>query len=441
MPLSITNVVLQAFSLLWHFMFHEPPPGGLLRHLDRFIAFGMGMVAAKFLAVAAQILLGRTLGPSDYGQLTIMLLMAGYLAVPITGGWGLAFVRIVAKEGESEDRPAALNSLLLVSLLLSVLVGGLFLALRGVLTEWIGIGGRLVDATFVMGLLYAWWGLAKQAAQAFQAWRTYVTIEVSLSVVLVAALLLLFFADRIDLFRVGIVFWVAYALAGMGAVRFLAAAVKLGVVTTYIRPIVCHGGFMLLTGLVTVSTYSMDRIILQKTLGPESVGLYQAHFLATFGVVSALLTILITYLFPLFCRDDNGLLHRHLGRLSLLQYPATMLLSAVVGRVVLQLYGYPVSVPLLLCLSLFGAVQFHVQLKAWYLSSKGADTALIALFSQLTFLALNAMILLMLVDRLGIVSGGFALLGAALGSLLFLICSTSSIRRRKEPHDRSTSAH
>jgi O-antigen/teichoic acid export membrane protein len=185
---------------------------------------------------------------------------------------------------------------------------------------------------------------------------------------------------------------------------------------------------MLLSGLVTVSTYSMDRIIIQKSLGPESVGLYQAHFLATFGVVSALMTILITYLFPLFCRDDNGHLHRNLGRLSLLQYPVTILLSAAVGRGVLWLYGYPLCLPLLVCLTLFGAVQFHVQMKAWYLSSKGANTALIALGSQLTFLILNAMILVVLVDRLGIISGGIALLAAALGSLLYLICSKSSIR-------------
>jgi O-antigen/teichoic acid export membrane protein len=428
MPLSLSNVVLHAFSLLWHLMFHEAPPNGLLRHLDRFMAFGLGMVAAKFLSVAAQILIGRTLGQADYGTLTIMLLLAGYLAVPITGGWGHAFTRIVAQETDSGKRLAALNSLLMVSMLLCLLVCGTLFALRGNLVDWIGIDRRLVDVTLVMGLLCAWWTLAKQIAQAFQAWRTYVFVEASLSVVLLAAVLVLVFTGRADISGIGVVFWIAYGLAGMGALRFVAAAIRRGVVGTYVKPILHHGGFMLLTGLVTVSTYSMDRIIIQKTLGPADVGLYQAHFLATFGVISALLTILMTYLFPIFCRDEEGVLHRHLGRASLLQYPVTMMVSAVVGRAVLWLYGYPVNPQLLMCLTLFGAVQFHVQIKAWYLSSRGADTALVALGSQLTFLVLNAMILLLLVDRLGITSGGFALLAAALGSLLFLTCSKLFIR-------------
>ena len=428
MPLFLSNAALNAFSLLWQLVFHEPPPSGLLRHLDRFLAFGTGMVAAKFLSVIAQIVIGRVLGQAGYGQLTIVLLLAGYLAVPITGGWGLAFTRIVANETETDRRLAALNSLLLVALLMCLLVCGFFLGLRSYLGDWIGIGGRLIDATLIMGLLYAWWSLSKQIAQGFQDWRTYVVVEVALSIILLAALLAFILAGHVDLYGVVVLFWIAYGLAGFGAIRYLVGAIKLGVVRTYVKPIVRHGGFMLLSGLVTVSTYSMDRIIIQKSLGPESVGLYQAHFLATFGVVSALMTILITYLFPLFCRDDNGHLHRNLGRLSLLQYPVTILLSAAVGRGVLWLYGYPLCLPLLVCLTLFGAVQFHVQMKAWYLSSKGANTALIALGSQLTFLILNAMILVVLVDRLGIISGGIALLAAALGSLLYLICSKSSIR-------------
>ena len=185
---------------------------------------------------------------------------------------------------------------------------------------------------------------------------------------------------------------------------------------------------MLLSGLVTVSTYSLDRIIIHKTLGPESVGLYQAHFLATFGIISAMMTILLAYLFPLFCRDESDGLRRSVGRFSLLQYPATMALSAVAGRGVLWLYGYPLSLPLFVCLTVFGAVQFHVQMKAWYLSSQGADAALVALGSQLTFLVLNAITLVALVGRWGIISGGIALLAAAFGSLLFLACSKSVSR-------------
>lgn len=423
MPLSITRAVRQSLSHLWYLVFHEPAPDAALRHIDRFLRFGIGIVIAKLVSAAAQILVGRVLGAADYGRLTVVLLLAGYFAVPIVGGWGLAFTRIAAQETEAKARRAALNSLLVVSLILCLLVCGTLFALRDHWGGWLSLDDRLVQWTIATTLLYAGWLLARQIAQAFQAWRTYLAVEMILAVVLVAVVLALVLWGRADLYPVLAAFWAAYALAGLGAAGFVVRAARLGVVLTYIKPIVRHGGFMLLSGLVTVSTYSLDRIILHKSLGPESVGLYQAHFMATFGIVSALLTILLTYLFPLFCRDDNGGWQRSVGRLSLLQYPVTIAISVIVGQFAIWLYGYPLSVPLFACLVLFAAVQFHVQMKAWYLSSKGADAALVALGSQLTFLVLNAMILLFLVGRLGIVSGGVALLAAALGSLLYLVCS------------------
>ncbi|WP_054032892.1 lipopolysaccharide biosynthesis protein [Desulfatitalea tepidiphila] len=423
MPHSITRAVRQALSHLGHLVFREPAPEAVLGHIERFLLFGIGMVAVKLVSAGAQVFVGRVLGPAGYGQLTVVLLLAGYFAVPIVGGWGLAFTRIAAQETEFKARLAALNSLLIVSLVVCVLVCGVLIALRRCLVIWLSLDLRLVHWTIATTLLYAWWVLARQIAQAFQAWRTYLAIEMILSVSLLVVVLALVWGDRAGLFPVLIAFWAAYALAGLGAAGFMARAVRLGAVLTHIQPILRHGGFMLLTGLVTLSTYSLDRIILHMRLGPESVGLYQAHFMATFGIVSALLAIVLTYLFPLFCRDDSGGWRRSVGRLSLLQYPVTMVISVIVGRFAMWLYGYPLSGPLFVCLVLFSAVQFHVQVKAWYLSSKGAGASLVALGSQLTFLSLNAMILLFLVSRLGILSGGVALLAAALGSLLYLVCS------------------
>ncbi len=346
MPHSITRAVRQTLSHLWHMVFREPAPEAVLGHIERFLFFGIGMVAVKLVSAGAQVFVGRVLGPAGYGQLTVVLLLAGYFAVPIVGGWGLAFTRIAAQETEPKARLAALNSLLIVSLVLCVLVCGILIVLRRYLVIWLSLDLRLVHWTIATTLLYAWWVLARQIAQAFQAWRTYLAVEMILSVSLLVVVLVLVWGDRAGLFPVLTAFWAAYALAGLGAAGFMARAVRLGAVLTHIKPILRHGGFMLLTGLVTLSTYSLDRIILHKRLGPESVGLYQAHFMATFGIVSALLAIVLTYLFPLFCRDGSGGWRRSVERLSLLQYPVTVALSLIVGRFAMWLYDYPLSVPL-----------------------------------------------------------------------------------------------
>jgi O-antigen/teichoic acid export membrane protein len=178
---------------------------------------------------------------------------------------------------------------------------------------------------------------------------------------------------------------------------------------------------LLLNGLVGVATFSIDRILINKSLGMEEVGIYQAHFLATYGIISAFMTILLTYVFPAFCRDEKNNIHDVMGKLSKIQYPVTIFISILTGSTVLWLYSYPVSLALFASLCLFNGVQFHVQLKTWYIASRGKSGSKITLKSQIVFLISNITILLILIQRFGIFAGGAALLAASCLTLGYLL--------------------
>jgi O-antigen/teichoic acid export membrane protein len=132
------------------------------------------------------------------------------------------------------------------------------------------------------------------------------------------------------------------------------------------------------------------------------------------------MTIIITYAFPLFCRDDSRQLQGQLKRISIIQYPITLLISLGLGAVVLWLYQYPVSLALYLCLSLFCAVQFHSQIKAWYFAGQGTDATRRLLGAQILSLCVNVAVLLILVPHVGVLSGGIALLAAGCAMLGYL---------------------
>lgn len=192
----------------------------------------------------------------------------------------------------------------------------------------------------------------------------------------------------------------------------------------YIKNILYQGYFLLLNGLVGMATFSIDRVLINRSLGAEEVGIYQAHFLSTYGIISAFMTIILTYVFPIFCRNNN--VNQLLGKFILFQYPITIFISVTVGGFVLWMYSYPMSLELFSSLCLFNAVQFHVQLKTYYLASKGANESKITFRSQLVFLVCNVLILVSLVQWIGILSGGISLLLAACTSLAYLLRSEPS---------------
>ncbi|MFZ1985258.1 MAG: oligosaccharide flippase family protein [Desulfatitalea sp.] len=431
MPTAFSHTVARLLSAGWYLAFKEPPPEGLLRHLDRMLFFGSGMIAARILSAVTQILLGRTLGQTHYGELTIIMLLAGYLSLPISSGWASAFARIVAVQSDPRKSFQALRSLLLIAFGCGLAVGLGAYAFRDPIGTWLHIDRRLMDLTLMMSLFYAWWSLAKQIAQALQDWRTYVAADLGWAIIVLGLFTLLVGIGRAELAAICFVFWAAYFCAGLAAGKFVVKSFGTGSALTFAGPMLQHGGLMLLNGLIGVAAYSVDRILLQYFLGAQEVGLYQAHFLATYGLVGSLMTLVLTYAFPLFCRDDRNLLPQTLRRFTRLQYAFTLAPSAVVGTAALWLYGYPMSLPLFACLCLFGSIQFHGQIKAWYIASKGAAATRRVLGSQVIFLFVNIVLLFGLARRLGIVAGGISLLVAALAALLFLIRTEKKLARHE----------
>jgi len=420
MPIPFSHTLATLLSSGWRLVFKEPLPEGIRQHLDRLLFFGAGMLSARILSAVVQILLGRALGPTHYGELTIVTLLAGYLSLPIAGGWGLAFTRVAATQNDPQKSYQALKSLLLICLSFALAVAAGVYLLRDTLGAWLNLQRPLMNLTLLMSLLYAGWILAKQIAQAFQSWGTYIVVDLGWAAILLLLVVVLIRLGRSEVTTIGAAFLAAYFLSSLAIVKWVRRSIGTGPARAFARPILQHGGFLLLNGVVGITSYSIDRVLLQRFLGPQEVGLYQAHFISIYGLVISLMTLVLTYAFPLFCRDDRNAMGQNLKRIGWLQYPFTLVLSALMGLAGLYLYDYPISAPLFICLCLFGGIQFHGQIKAWYLSSKGTAATRRVLGSQVLFLGVAVVLLIGLVGRLGMLAGGVSLLAASVAALVYL---------------------
>ncbi|MDU9047982.1 MAG: lipopolysaccharide biosynthesis protein [Candidatus Electrothrix sp. Rat3] len=424
--MELTRFFQSAFTSLvnygWEIIFRHPPSPEVIQQIKKFFIFGAGMLVAKIMAIAAQIIMGRKFGPEFYGEMTIILLLSGYFAMPIVNGWGLVFTKIAAREKDKKKKEQALKSLLFIVCICGILTILFLFVLQKPLSNLLDISPQSMKLTLLMTVFYAWWILTKQIAQGLQHWHTYVIIENTWAAIVLLGLLGIFFLQQtVDLIAVSTVFFLGYFLSGLFFLKQICQSFFVKIRLEYIKDILSHGWFLLLNGLVGVATFSIDRVFINRSLGAEEVGIYQAHFVSTYGIISAFMTIFLTYIFPIFCRNDNML--TILSKINRMQYPFTILISILIGNFVLRLYSYPVSFALFGSLCLFNAVQFHVQLKIWYLASRGASETKTTLQSQLIFLIVNLAVLIILIRYAGIVAGGISLLAGACACLAYLIQS------------------
>jgi len=420
----MTAIIVQFIEYFTQILVGKRLQPDVVLKIARFMIFGTGMVAAKILSVGVQILMGRKLGPEMYGQITLITLLASYFAMPMVNGWGLAFVKISSRTEGKNIQLQAVKSLLLVFLLCGTATTILLLLLQNTLSTWLDVSSSMMQLSIIMTLFYAWWLLAKQIIQGFQQWGMYIAIENICAIVLFIGITFLLMQPDITLPAVIFVFLAGYLLSGLVVGKTLVYALFQTTNKGFTKDILSHGVVLLLNGLVGVATFSIDRIFINKALGSEEVGIYQAHFLATYGIMGAFMTILLTYIFPIFCRDDQHTIHNMISKWSKIQYPATIFFSLIIGIVVLRLYKYPISYPLFGCLCLFNAIQFHVQLKIWYIASKGVNASKITLKAQIIFLIVNVITLLLTIHQTGIIAGGISLLIASSMSLIYLLSNT-----------------
>ena len=78
----------------WHFALTQEASPAAIQQTEKFFTFSAGMMFAKLLHIAAQVLLGRQAGPELYGKITVILLLSSYFSMPVVSGWGMVFTKI-----------------------------------------------------------------------------------------------------------------------------------------------------------------------------------------------------------------------------------------------------------------------------------------------------------------------------------------------------------
>ncbi|WP_276570162.1 oligosaccharide flippase family protein [Thiocystis violacea] len=391
--------------------------------LKSFSLYSSVLILAKIFSMFAQVIIGRQAGPEFYGQVTIIMILANYLTLPMINGWGLAYVRLVSVHGHKQcgdHNRQALKALLVTILAASLLTLFVLLFIGDWLTQKMDLTREILLLSVLLASMNAWWTLAKHIFQANQDWQTYSLVEFTWAMLLFCGIGIIA-THAFSLQETISVFLFAYLVAGSIAARSIAKSIFASLRKDYVLEIVRHGSLLLSNAAISGLAFGLDRLLINHYLEASEVGIYQAHFLATYGTIATFSAMILNYLFPFFSQpvsenNTDALINRWMYYV----YPLVFITSFISGWVMMTLFGYPISWPLLFLLSLFNPINFHGQVLAWKLAGAGVSTSKRIAFAQIVFLISSIVILLLSISSLGILAGGLSLLIASIITLVVL---------------------
>lgn len=346
---------------------------------------GIGQVASTILGVLLTAVLGRALGPADFGVLYSVLAITAFVAVAIDWGQTTYLVREMARG--RPDEPELIGSALAIRLATTVIGCAVAVTIAAALgySEHIVMLTLLAMIAGLPVILYAPLGFKFRG-------KDRMDIDASANIAgkaltLIACAIALYFGGGLtDVILMQGVGGVSTLLVGAFFALRLGFAVK-APSTKVVREIMEHGVPITAFSLVIASQPFVEIMMLSAFAGPAVVGWYGASR-TIFGIISSPATIMLTAFFPELSRASRSLpdLRRMIDATARILFIAAALASSALylfaDHIVAIIYGqghFEQTASILRASAVFLPLLFFVLLLATAMTAVGRNKAMVAI--------------------------------------------------------------
>jgi len=394
------------FYRIYEVIFGRYPSAKAREALGALGRVGLAYGVARVLSFGTQVLVGRWMGETQYGFFTLVIAMVSLITIPagIANGALNHYAPKIEDLTEKRSYVAGAFFIWLTALFCVLLAAILFAA---PLSRVLRVPSSMWPLILFLTPAFAGWMFARSVLTALMDWNRYALAEVSWGVLALAGVAGAFF-----LFRDYRAVW-GY-MAAYFCVMFLAfprvdEALRAGFSWVKLKELMHYAIYMssfLPFGMVMAH---LDKVLLNKSIGAEAVGIYQSHYMVTVGVMGLIGAFLVRFFFPYFSAGDKGDFWRLLKRASWLALPLPFLLYPVGLFGLSKVYKFTLSIPLLILFSLVALVQLLGWIYSAFLNSFGVKGVSANLKITLVSGVVNLVLLFLLIPIWGIMGAGLAL--------------------------------
>ncbi len=337
-----------------------------------------GLIISNGILFASLLLAGRLLGPRQFGLFSLTAAIAQLLVIPMMLGMDVAAMRGVARHAEPARRRRIVTSGFFVLLLSSVLIGSLTLAGADLLGAVFHMRARVIRAAAALALaisLRMFFDGVIRGEKKFKFQARGRVLEASTILAVFAILYWLLEESSYLLYAAATitgsaVLTLTYLRRG-GAARLIASRYwdkrEAWRMWRYIR----FGMVGAAAGLLMVGG---DKIVVERTLGEVSLGMYAAYYYVSVQIAAQLSYIFVNVFFPsVSSRGNKPAVLKKLDKLVAVAFLPAVLASAGVAALGLKLFSgaYLFSWPLILAMSVYAVMFFVWQVYWWFITSTG----------------------------------------------------------------------
>jgi len=414
------DFILGAISKAYERIFQEEISPEIAKFLKNLGYIGIGSVIGALFSLIFQTQAGRILGPSLYGEYTLVESVSGFLSIPMLVGITGGLVRYNAAASDKQTQSSITSTTFFLFLIFCLPSTLAFFLLSSPLSRLFSVSINIYRLAIAFAALSTLFTLTTDTFRGLFQMKKLALIRA----IHPLCLLLVFFATvnfklvsfNPAVFSTYLAFAltsgiILFSLRGYLSHRFISRSVA----NTLIR----YGGYGTIGITSGALAGSADKLLINYYLTTAEVGIYRAYYFASLGIVSMFMSVFITVFFPTASKfEDKEAILQKIKKFT--PYAVVLGLPAIlcIEFFVLKFYGkdYPINLDLLLLFAVTSTITILYTVYAWFVSSFGLAGAKVTAFTGLSMSLLNVGLNVLWIPSIGV-------MGAILATCITSLCS------------------
>jgi O-antigen/teichoic acid export membrane protein len=279
----------------------------------------------------------------------------------------MATVKYLSSLENEKERKSLVSTSVAMVVVLSLLFAAAFIAAADVIAGLASVTRVYAVASIAVALLYAAWTYSQDILKGLGEMKMVGAMNVVHAVTIVGLSVVLLLDARTAAVPViaicgGYLLSMSAVFVFSGQRRYISLQWNIWrmVDGRWARILLGYGGIAVVAIFSSSVVGNINQLLINRFLDLKTVGIYQAYYLSTIGVVTFFVNILVTVFFPASSKyGDKSVIFRQMRRLFLLM-PVLFAVVCAASYVIITLYGsgYPIMPDVIVMFSLATVLVF-----------------------------------------------------------------------------------
>jgi len=351
------------------------------------------------------ILTGRMLGPDEYGKFTLIHSIGMLLYLPMMFGISTGMVKYSSEKRDFDRQRIIISTSFLLVIIFTFSFIFIYSGLTLILSEILSVPEKIIKLGITFSVFYVFYLITTSTFQGTHQIKKFALIKYIYSAIMLISFFIITSTGdnsyKIPLYSM----YVAYLISGIIAIWLIAGHIIPKYDDKWVRTLIKYGSFTFLSAMSYILCTNVDKILINKYLTSEAVGLYNAYNLSSMKIIGMFSGIFITVFFPTISGyEDKSTILKKFGTFVpyILLFGVPLIIIAQV--ITLKLYGdeYGININLMLIFAITSVLFVLYDIYGWIFNSIGINGVKLTMWGTSTIALVDIFLNMQLIPRFGL---------------------------------------